>query len=99
MFSANPPSGLFQKVRFAIGPEILAIELGLSKSDGTINEDLPWYQTENGKLCIAWETFVQFYRIDLLVEFNPPPVGPPPNELEWSRRFFPGGLPSLGKRR
>src|SRR5271155_5741609 len=73
-------SGIFQNVRFDITPETLTIGLGLSKSDGSINEDLPWHQTENGKLCIAWEKFVQFYRIDLLVVFDPPPVGPPPIE-------------------
>jgi hypothetical protein len=96
---SEPESGFFQKIYFTIGPETLAIELRLFKSDGKINEDLPWHQTQNGKPCIAWEKFVQFYRIDLLVVFEPPPAGPPPIELEWSRRFFPGGLPSLGKRR
>jgi hypothetical protein len=92
-------TGLFQNIAFTLGHEMLALEICLCKPDGTINEDLPWYQTDNGKLCIAWEHFVQIYRSDLLVVFDPPPAGPPPVEREWSRRFFPGGLPSLGKRR
>jgi hypothetical protein len=67
-------------------------------SNETINEELPWNQTNTGKPCISWEHFVSFYRINCLVVFDPPPTGPPPVERDWSG-FLAGGLPSLGKRR
>lgn len=37
--------------------------------------------------------------LQLLVVVQPPTKKPDPLYFEWQRRFFPGGLPSLGKRR
>ena len=95
----KPEAGQFQNIDFSIDDDRLSLEMQLGKPDEPFNEELPWYQTSTGKHCIAWEHIVQLYRIDLLLVFDPPSAGPPPVEREWSRRFFPGGLPSLGKRR
>lgn len=96
---SEPESGVSERVYFAIDAEKLVIRVPLSNSDGMVNEDLPWRMTQTNKLCIVWERHVRLYRIDLLAVLDPPPSGPPPIELGWSRRFFAGGLPSLGKRR
>jgi hypothetical protein len=39
------------------------------------------------------------YRLDIFVVFDSPSSGPPPIVRDWFRKFYPGGLPSLGKRR
>jgi hypothetical protein len=96
---SSPEKGTFQAIAFELGHQELSVDISLCATNGILNDELPWYKTDSGKLCIAWEHFVQSYRISLLVVFDPPPTGPPLVEREWSRRFFPGGLPSLGKRR
>lgn len=95
----NPTGGRFQNIDYSIDAERLSLEVALSKPEEPFNNALPWYETNTQKQCIAWECVVLPYRVDLLIVFDPPPSGPPAVEREWSRRFFPGGLPSLGKRR
>jgi len=71
-------AGQSKDIDFSIGHERLALEIRLSKSDESfINEALPLRQTHTGKVCIAWEHFIQSYRIDLLTVFDPPSAGPP----------------------
>jgi hypothetical protein len=86
---SKPETGLFQKIPFTIDNETLALDIFLSKPDGTFNEDLPRHRTTTGKLCIAWEHFVQFYRIDLLVVFDSPPVGRLQLNMNGLVDFFP----------
>jgi len=38
------------------------------------------------------------YELQVLCVFRSP-VGPPPTMIDWCRRFYPGGLPTLGKKR
>ena len=45
----------------------------------------------------AMSSFGQF-EIQVLLVVQPPARKPSPTYYEWTRRFFPGGLPSLGKR-
>lgn len=50
---------------------------------------------EDGKLL--W-THVYRLELQMLIVVQPPTAKPLPRYFEWERRFFPGGLPSLGKR-
>lgn len=52
-----------------------------------------------GRLRLKAKLIERQYRLDLLIVFDPPPSGAPPIVRDWFRRFYPGGLPSLGKRR
>jgi hypothetical protein len=52
-----------------------------------------------GGLRLTAKLVERQYRLDLLIVFEPPSSGPPPIVRDWFRRFYPGGLPSLGKRR
>ena len=92
-------NGQRQGVTFNLREGTLILDLNISDANAVFNNDLPWCRTTKGKLCIEWEHFVFPYRLFLLIVFNPPESGPPMIEREWCRRFYPGGLPSLGKRR
>jgi hypothetical protein len=75
-----------------------------SLADGNIpNPRLAWHET-NGKLClhvmdqrIALRGRIK-YELQVLCVFHSP-LGPGPTMIEWCRRFYPGGLPTLGKKR
>jgi hypothetical protein len=75
-------------------------------SDGSIpNVALPWGQTEDGKLRVhiqerefAFHEGIS-YELQFLWTLLHKPLGPGPRMIEWCRRFYPGGLPTLGKRR
>jgi hypothetical protein len=71
------------------------------------NDELGWTETKNGKpLVFRNEPIRPGDHIDIgVVSFwmtlwlvaQPPQRKPAPTYFDWARRFFPGGLPSLGK--
>jgi len=96
--------GDFSTVSYSIDAEWLRVNVRLHKPDGNPNETLPWDLTnESRKLCLKWEDMFYDsrarYRISLMAVFSPPPNAPGPTVWEKGEGFFPGGLPSLGKRR
>ncbi|MGA2902872.1 MAG: hypothetical protein ABSD98_03510 [Candidatus Korobacteraceae bacterium] len=78
--------------------------LPLLPDGNTLNFLLPWGRTSNDKLSIRYvdEQFAHStarnYELQLQIVFQPSPVRYPVY-IDWERRFFPGGLPTLGKRR
>ena len=76
------------------------------------NPQLEWTETKNGKPQVFRDvspSLLQFrrdnpsdpfvdYMFKLWLIIQPPVPKPAPLYFEWSKRFFPGGLPSLGKR-
>ncbi|MFI5108259.1 MAG: hypothetical protein ACHP78_05380 [Terriglobales bacterium] len=84
--------------------QLTAFVLLISAQDG-LNPDLPWIITSTDKLAIRWvvdpiaRQGPTHFELQLWLRFHPPPRAKPADIRDWERRFFPGGLPSLGKRR
>jgi hypothetical protein len=72
-------------------------------SDDSLNRELPWRLTRNNKLAVFWSygfgvRGVQpSYGAQLLIVLNEPPTTHPRAVRDWDRRFWPGGLPGLGR--
>ena len=96
-------SGGNSGITFDYGSGKLRFDVNLFAASDELNRNLPWHETHTNKVCIGWSEIltnnVRPYTLDLLIVFNPPPSGPPPLVRDWFRRFYPGGLPTLGKRR
>lgn len=81
----------------------LLVQLMINNNECDIG--LPWIITSNNKLAIHWiecPIAVQNgtnFELQLLMVFTPPPNKRPDDVRDWERKFFPGGLPTLGKRR
>lgn len=77
----------------------------LINAQGGLNRDLPWIITRTDKLALRWvvdpiaRQGPTHFELTLWMRFHPPPRAKPEDIRDWERRFFPGGLPSLGKRR
>lgn len=83
---------------------VLALQIQFLLAPDVVNVELPWFTTSTDKLALWWVqdlVTIENLRVefDLLAVFQPPPVPRPGDTRDWYRRFFPGGLPSLGKRR
>jgi hypothetical protein len=96
-------------IKFMLSSGVLTIDLELLMKgvketsplpDGDIiNMLLPWRRTSNNKAMIDYvDNEFADCRLRLQIVLQPPPVQHPVY-VDWNRRFFPGGLPSLGKRR
>lgn len=86
--------------------------LSLIDGNGKANPNLKWGETPSHKPRLHWQISLSgerpsrnmeipsilSYELQVLVVLSPI-LSPGPTNLEWSRRFFSGGLPSLGKRR
>ena len=76
----------------------------LMEHDLGFNMALPWIETSNNKPAIYWNgesiayQDATHFELQLLVVFSAPPLTRP-ESIDWESKFFPGGLPSLGKRR
>ncbi len=87
--------------RLALGDLLITFQL---TGDHGLNINLPWTLTRAGKAAVHWvenpiaEGLGARLAIELWVVFDPPPSRRPPDIRDWERRFFPGGLPTLGKR-
>lgn len=97
-----------------VGGSQLSFKILLFEPSCAFNRQLPWYELSGGKARLhrqyrhvkgvsptgvpASESPVA-YEVQLLVVVNPPSKKPSPTYWDWNRRFFPGGLPSLNKRR
>lgn len=96
-------SGTHENIKFRFKDGGLRFDIPLWTPGSGLNEHLPWDLTQTKKYCVRWEHVVNcgscLRRISLLIVFDPPPAGPPPDVRDWFRRFYPGGLPSLGKKR
>jgi hypothetical protein len=104
VFASEWEGGDRSRIWYAVDPSCLRLNTRLYKPEGIVNEQLPWGTTnESHKLCVRWEdSFFDrpgHYRLSVLMVFNPPPNAPGPTVWEKGEGFFPGGLPSLGKRR
>lgn len=90
------------------------IELVIDLFDDNMmfNSGLQWGETITGKPMVfrdaapvplrikpeAADMAITSAAFSLLLTVEPPEPKPAPIYFEWSKRFFPGGLPSLGKR-
>lgn len=82
----------------------LQLDVNLLIAPEMLNPELSWHETYTKKPCLTWEELLEIpsigsYRLALLIVFDPPPGRPAPVVRDWFRRFYPGGLPSLGKHR
>ncbi len=90
----------------------IELVIDLFDENGLFNPELGWTETKNGKPMVFRDAspsplreqrnspsdpFIG-YLFKLWLIIQPPERKPAPIYLEWSRRFFPGGLPSLGRR-
>lgn len=82
----------------------LTVRVQLFEASGRANLQLPWVMTSNNKLAIrlvddslARQGPLRL-ELQLLMVFNPPPAKTPEDIRDWEGKFFPGGLPSLGKK-
>jgi|GEM_PF-6373902 len=70
-----------------------------------LNSDLPWILTKAKKKAVYWAEDLAanglrpLFAAKLWVVLNPPPNSKPADIRDWERKFFPGGLPTLGKHR
>jgi hypothetical protein len=91
-------------IRYTLRQSLLTVLVQLLDADDRMNRGLPWRMTSNHKLAIHWveDAIARLgrthFELQLLIVFNPPPHARPEDVRDWERRFFPGGLPSLGKR-
>jgi len=82
----------------------LIVFVQIINAQGGLNLDLPWIVTRTDKLAIRWvedpiaRQAPTHFELTLWMRFHPPPRARPEDVRDWERRFFPGGLPSLGKR-
>jgi hypothetical protein len=74
--------------------------------DGSFDPLLPWTMTRAGKPqlrlhSVGFGSTLEWpgWDVDLHITVAAPSIKHEPVYREWQRRFFPGGLPSLGKRR
>ena len=104
----------FPNGRYAFAPDlfemslddnVLTMRLALLTPDGSFNRAFRWIQRPRRNPFFEVRLPI-FFRIDgpegdlkLTVTVKPPATKSEPIYKEWQRRFFPGGLPSLGKRR
>jgi hypothetical protein len=84
-------------VKLLIGPQV-------------VNPQLPWDENSKGKPRVRWAKSLdtgdilnigrkECFSLGLLLVLEPAPGRPAPIVRDWFRRFYPGGLPSLGKKR
>ncbi|MFY9729761.1 MAG: hypothetical protein WBQ04_06815 [Candidatus Acidiferrales bacterium] len=94
----------YQGIRCWVNDGQCLLRVKFVGSDDSPNQELPWRLTTNNKLAVFWSYgfgalgILPSYDAQLLVVMNPPPTPHPRDIRDWSRRFWPGGLPSLGKR-
>jgi hypothetical protein len=105
-------SGIQDGVAYVLEGTTMALKVGLFDEAALFNETLKWRETRNGKPLVfrdQWPTefwmapgktgaFRPWYSLKFWLIVQPPVPKPAPIYYEWSKRFFPGGLPSLGKR-
>jgi len=111
----DDPLGGDPVVTLAVGGSELKLKVRLFHSSGIFHPGLPWREGTGGKAQMhrqylklkaappqveltQWESPVS-YEVQMLLVAKPPTKKPAPVYRDWSRRFFPGGLPSLNKRR
>jgi hypothetical protein len=97
-------AGASKGVMFSLAQSVLQLELQFLKPPNELNRELPWTSKGNDTLCLEWiyDIFMfesRFYEVQMRIYFQEPPGRPAPILKDWERRFFPGGLPSLGKHR
>ena len=101
-------------VTLTVAGNSLSIKVVLFDPVDSFNRRLPWLETAEGKVRLhqqyrnikaaapagvpGWESPVA-YEVQMLLVVDPPARKPSPTYWDWNRRFFPGGLPSLNKRR
>jgi hypothetical protein len=91
-------------VRWSLRNARLEATVKIFKNPGEPNTDLPWRFVQGQKLGLVWKGNIGqvescFLEMQLLLVFQPPPLRQPDDLKDWFGRFFPGGLPSLGRRR
>jgi len=80
------------------------VRLPILAGDGAFNTDVPWERSRSGnpyyihRSCLG-TTVECWWDVQLRVTIKAPPKKAAPVYKDWERRFFPGGLPGLGKRR
>ena len=110
----DDPSGGDPVVTLAIAATTLDFRVRLFDSSGIFNPGLPWREgsgeqaqmhfrypklkAAQHQVGLTRESPVS-YEVQMLVVAKPPTRKPVPVYRDWCRRFFPGGLPSLNKRR
>jgi hypothetical protein len=98
-------SGGDSNISYRIHNSHLIAFVQLINAQGGLNRDLPWILTRTDKLALRWvvdpiaRQGPTHFELALWMRFHPPPRAKPEDIRDWERRFFPGGLPSLGKRR
>jgi hypothetical protein len=113
LFVDDPAGGNSISDLAAAGHEV-TLRVRVFNSNGEFNTGLPWREGVGGKALMhmqyralkelppdgvaGWEWPVS-YEVQLLLVAEPPAKKPAPVYRDWCRRFFPGGLPSLNKRR
>jgi hypothetical protein len=109
----EPAEGEVDGIRHQVNGYRISLTIALFDSARLFNPVLRWGETQNGKPMVfrdslplrlrsvgntssGWNRPYRYNNFLLVVQ--PPEPKPAPFYLEWSKRFFPGGLPSLGKR-
>jgi hypothetical protein len=96
-------SGVWYSSKYSVDKGALHIEVPIWEGKELLHT-LGWFITENGKLAFDWmvphilHERDPWYQLRVLGVIQHPPSRTPPTVRDWERRFFPGGLPSLGKR-
>lgn len=111
----DDPLGGEPVITLVLGGKKLQFRVLLFDLRGIFNPRLPWREKAGGKALFHtqyrdvkivppfaglshWEGPVS-YEVQMLIVVEPPEKKPAPIYWDWNRRFFPGGLPSLNKRR
>ncbi len=102
-------SGYQNGISYAAKGVYLVMSIYLYNEQQLFNPQLGWTETKSGKPMVFRDHWPSAFAIDgsqpwqpgyslkVLLVVQPPAKRPAPTYYEWSRRFFPGGLPSLGK--
>lgn len=111
----DDPAGGGPVVALTVGGTEVRLRVHLFNPTAVFNPGLPWREGAGGKAQMhiqyrklklappdsasaGWESPL-CYEVQMLVVVEPPAKKPAPIYRDWCRRFFPGGLPSLNKRR
>ncbi|HMH05236.1 MAG TPA: hypothetical protein VK579_01020 [Terriglobales bacterium] len=91
-------------INYALRNGKLQLDVKLLIAPEILNPELSWHETYTKKPCLTGEELLEIpaigsYSLALLIVFDPPLGRPAPVVRDWFRRFYPGGLASLGKRR
>jgi len=111
LWYANDPAGGSPVVTCKVDGSEIDLSVSLFSHDGTtFNSKLPWMEGSGGTATFklvypgfesarqgySWRRVL--YDVHVLLEVQPPENKPAPTYRTWLGRFFPGGLPTLGKR-